>query len=921
MPVLDLFLTRRERTPPPRMEHPRRNTPRGSSIALVTVVGLLVTCTTAPWGVTNGSGIVHPEVRSDSGATQAAKESAGLSQDARSAPAGGEPWAVGQDWPTYDHDGQRTGANLNESVLAPGNVSELNLTWQYNTNGPVTSSVVLVNGTVYFGDWAGYLYAVNADNGSLEWKVSPPGGFSADECGSPGIVATPAVWNGTVYVAGGSPTFYAINLSTGSVEWSVDLGNFSGDPSPWTAHKIWSSALIYNGSAYVGVASGCDGPLVRGSLVQIDLADHQIAHVFYTVPPGQVGATIWSSPSVDPETNTIWTTTGNEGIPSQVYARAILALNASNVSELEGYAQEAVPGYDLDFGDGATLLRSSTGTPMVVAVNKNGVAYAFNDSDVVANGSSAPAWTLQLSNQWGSEFVPPTFSGSMLYFGVNSTVLPNGSAYLGGVWAVYPDNGTVAWATGLSGGVYAGVTYASGLVVVGENGGSSGNLVVLDSSTGAVLYNRETWKIYGEPIVVNGEVIFATGDIFANDNGSVEGLSLPLMVNAQLSPLTSSNYTLRFHDETTGGVPPYNSTWTFENGTTIDGAAVDVPFSVAGLDFVSLNVTDAVGHRFSQVIPFRTYDPLIVSPEASPQVANVEQSTDIGVDISGGLEPYSIAWAGLPPGISPRNSSTTDFNFTPREVGRYDISVQVVAASGQTQQAAFPLLIVDAETAFPVYRNPMLVFAPGNVSFSLPSDVVSDAVEFLWNFGDGSTASVASPVHQFEGAGTFQVSVTVVYPGGSVGDGNTSVTAVTSIEATSELISVNYSGCGNATLAGVALLAAGKGGQAPYTYTWSNETGSIGSTQLTGLVNLDLAPGQYTFAVSVGDSLGDFARSSVGVDIPPQECGSASAGPPNLLGPVGLLALVLAIGVVAAVAAFVLVRKDSLRGRSDRGKR
>ena len=68
----------------------------------------------------------------------------GIGPRARSAPAAGESGAAGQDWPTYDHDGQRTGANVKPSVLAPKNVSELNLTWQYDTSGPVKSSVVFV---------------------------------------------------------------------------------------------------------------------------------------------------------------------------------------------------------------------------------------------------------------------------------------------------------------------------------------------------------------------------------------------------------------------------------------------------------------------------------------------------------------------------------------------------------------------------------------------------------------------------------------------------------------------------------------------------------------------------------------------------------------------------------------------------------
>ncbi|MCI4360137.1 MAG: PQQ-binding-like beta-propeller repeat protein, partial [Thermoplasmata archaeon] len=357
-------------------------------------------------------------------------------------------------WPMFLHDLERTGANLAERTIAPSNASQLATLWQFNTTGAVTGSVAVVNGTAYFGAWDGNLYAVNALSGSLVWKVALPGGADYTACGEPGIAATPAVWNDTVFIGGGNPTLYALNASSGSIRWTIDLANVSGASTPWTAEKIWSSAALYNGSLYVGVASGCDSPLVRGALFQIGLEDHAVDHVFFTLPAGEIGPGIWSSPSIEPASDTIWVTTGNEGSFDTTYARSVIDLNLSNVSRLIGFAQRAPPFQDLDFGDGATLFTSSNGTPMVVAVNKDGIAYAFVQSQMASNGGTPNAWTVTLTPDQGNAYVPPAFDGHFLYFGTTATTLPGGSGVSGSIRCVYPDNGTTRWVVGSTSSIY-----------------------------------------------------------------------------------------------------------------------------------------------------------------------------------------------------------------------------------------------------------------------------------------------------------------------------------------------------------------------------------------------------------------------------------------------------------------------------------
>ncbi|MGD0251054.1 MAG: PQQ-binding-like beta-propeller repeat protein, partial [Thermoplasmata archaeon] len=363
-------------------------------------------------------------------------------------------------WPTLGFNSQRTGANPLESVVNLSNVSQLAPLWTFHTSGGVTDSLAVVNGTAYFGSWNGTLFAVNTSTGAQEWETDLGGAYDYTGCDSPGITSTPTVWNNTVYVGGSNPWEYALNASTGTILWHVDLANLTGSSSPWTAYKTWSSALVVNGSLYVGTASGCDDPLVRAALLQIDLSNHSTEHISYVVPAGDIGDSIWSSPSFDAASNTVWATTGNGETDLETYARAIVAFNASNASDVVGYAQEAEPGHDYDFGDGVTIFHNSQGVPMVVALNKNGFAYAFNLSTFQGNVSADPAWTLQVTTDPGSSYSPPAFDGHLLYFGSAETTLPNSTAANGSVRAVYPGNGTTKWLVEVPYSVFGGLTYA-----------------------------------------------------------------------------------------------------------------------------------------------------------------------------------------------------------------------------------------------------------------------------------------------------------------------------------------------------------------------------------------------------------------------------------------------------------------------------
>jgi outer membrane protein assembly factor BamB len=676
-------------------------------------------------------------------------------------------------WPTISFDPEHTDANLAERTLNSSNVSELAPLWTFDTPGAVTSSLAVVNGTAYFGDWNGSLYAVNAYTGQLEWQTDLGGPYDYTGCQQDGIAATPTVWNNTVFIGGSNPWEYAVNASTGAILWHVDLANYTATGSPWTAYKAWSSALVADGNLYVGTSSGCDNPLVNASLLQISLTSHSITHFAFTDPAGMIGDSIWSSPSFDPSTDTVWATTGNGyGAELEQYARSIMEFNASNVSQVIGYAQEAAPGHDYDFGDGVTIFHSSTGVPMVVALNKNGYAYAFNVSTFRGNVSADPAWSVEVTTIPGSSYSPPAFDGQLLYFASDNTTLLDGAPANGSVMAVYPNNGSVAWQVGLPLSVYGGLTYANGLILAGLTGGQhdqgAGAFEVLNATDGQSLYYRASDAVWGEPVVLNGEVLFGGGLLSNDSGGTVTALALPL--TATISSTTVPGYseaTYRFTAAPAGGVLPYNVSWSISDGGQGYSSTIEHSFAAGGPFRVAVTVRDAAGAEYTTTFGGTASPPLVAMSTVSPDPLSLGGSGWLNVTPSGGLPPYSCNWTGLPPGSNFSNGTPLAVPVRPTSSGEYNVTASVTSSSGQVTILDLPAFWVDGPAQVTIEARPATGSIPLNVSFGVDFGYPNVTGAFAWTFGDGGTSSLAAPAHTYLEPGSYTVTVTVLYPGGS----------------------------------------------------------------------------------------------------------------------------------------------------------
>jgi outer membrane protein assembly factor BamB len=417
--------------------------------------------------------------------------------------------AAATDWPTYLQDPGRNGAS-SDPAFTPTTAAQLNRAWAFATMGILAASPTVVGGTVYVGSWDGFEYALDAATGQLKWKTFlglTVGGPTCTQPPKAGVTSAATVQNGVVYVGGGDAYWYALDAGTGAVLWKV----FTGDNSPAGGHYNWASPLIYNGYAYIGIASLGDCPLVQGQLLQVSLSTHQVTNTFNVVPNGQVGGGIWTSPAVDPGSNTVYVTTGTQAAPGQSLTQAMVALDATTLALKGSWAipsTQLVP--DADWGTTPIVFNDVNGRQLVAGTNKNGIVYAFDRNNV----SAGPVWQRQIAVGGDCPLCADGsvssggFGNGRLYFAGGRTTI-NGAAAQGAVRALDPATGAIIWEHPETSPVLAAVAYVNGVLFAAPGWA----VEALDAASGASLWSYGTGgRIYVAPSIAAGMMFTGSED-------------------------------------------------------------------------------------------------------------------------------------------------------------------------------------------------------------------------------------------------------------------------------------------------------------------------------------------------------------------------------------------------------------------------
>ncbi|MGA3021816.1 MAG: PQQ-binding-like beta-propeller repeat protein [Thermoplasmata archaeon] len=713
--------------------------------------------------------------------------------------------APGGDFSTYLGNEERTSSSSSEHLINLTTAPSLHVLWAYNVkNNQVESQPVEQNGIVYFGANDGYEYALYATNGTLLWKSFLGQDTNDTPCGFPqGVTSTATVVGANLYVDGGYPYFYALNSSTGAIVWRAPIGNGTSA----LGNYDWSSPLIYDNNAYVGIASQCDFPLVQAGVDEFSLTTHALVGYFDSSVPAQNGSSIWGSPSVNPTTNTIFVATGNAyEATSTTYSESILALNATTLAVQAAWqvpaAQRVV---DSDFGVTPTLFTPAGGFPMVSVANKNGYLYAFYQSNLTL------AWEHLICCQDSSqdEHISTAWGGGYVYV-VSPITTIGGVTYNSSVRAFNPLTGAIVWQEGFSQTSYDGYAaplWVNQLLIVPDQG----TLFVLNATTGAILYQD----------TVPGHFVAAAsisrGEIFAGtSHDKVVAFDLQLNSSAsQSSPSGAAPLLDSFSVVGSGGLPSYSYSWTFGDGGT---SALQEP-SHAFANVGTYNVTVAVKDLAGNV-------------STSTLTVEVEAGYDVTFQETG--LPSTTAWS-VTMGGSVKNSTIPKISFVESN-GTYAYTVGSV--SGYVGSPSYGSVMVNG--------TGKIVQVTFNRTYSVTFRETGLPKGTLWKvtIGEETIRSDNSTIAFPEPNGTYAFQVGIV-PGWKTTD-----TGSVRVAGSNTIVTL--------TFAQVKYVVTFKEAGLPSGTNWSVTVGSTTLWSTLTYINFHLANGSYSYTVA---NVANYSRS------------------------------------------------------------
>ncbi len=435
------------------------------------------------------------------------------------------------------------------TAFTPQSVARLQVAWAFPTGtlGQFEASPVIYDGIMYVSSSYNRLFALNPETGELYWRYDHQYPDDLRLCCGP-VNRGVAIAGDLVLMATLDAKLIAFNRLSGEIVWKQEIAPYA------KGFSATSMPMVVKDMAVIGVAGGEFG--VRGFFDAYDVKTGERRWRHYTVPdtgePGvetwagdsykRGGAPAWTSGAYDPETDTLYWTTGNPSPDwngdarkgDNLYSNSILAVDPAT-GALRWHFQFTP--HDLWDYDGNTQIflvdiqRDGKKVKAIVQANRNGYFYILNRE--TGGFISATQYVEQLNWATIDETGRPI---------VNPDALPHDSpshrtcpSNLGGMNGAYtgalnPSLGLAYIPTieacqmyqkGLD--VYIeGQAYMAGmpLTVDAEQGTAYGHLSAIDYATGTV-----RWRYMDDDPMMGGVVSTEGGVIFT---GSQQGYAIAL---------------------------------------------------------------------------------------------------------------------------------------------------------------------------------------------------------------------------------------------------------------------------------------------------------------------------------------------------------------------------------------------------------
>jgi polyvinyl alcohol dehydrogenase (cytochrome) len=366
------------------------------------------------------------------------------------------------------------------------------------------------------------VYALDAATGCQYWAFKA----QADVRNAP-TIGTDASRGGraVLYFGDLNGHLYAVDAGNGELLWKI-----AADPHPKA--RISASPKFYDGRLYIGVSSleevGSSDPnyqccTFRGSVQSLDAATGKVIWKTYTIAQaakpthknskgtqlwGPAGVGVWASPTIDPKRHAVYVGTGDSYTePAPKTSDSIMALDMNtgkilwSVQDRKGDSWivgcDAKPepencpkelGPDFDFGSSPILKTLSNGRSILVAGQKSGTVWA-HDPD----RKGAVVWKTETAEK------PASFTGQIVWGGAADDQNAYFGLSSGGVVALRLTDGQRAWfaplqpAAGRQPGREAALSVIPGVVFVS---GWDGVVNALSTADGHVLWQYDTVKTY-----------------------------------------------------------------------------------------------------------------------------------------------------------------------------------------------------------------------------------------------------------------------------------------------------------------------------------------------------------------------------------------------------------------------------------------
>ncbi len=194
-------------------------------------------------------------------------------------------WSTAPEY-VYPRQGNGTGAIVGNITLANNSIyfatsdgtiyaltaNDLTLEWATKIDSKIWSAPAVEGTTLYIGCFNKMLYALNTTDGSVKWQYKTDGAINC----------TPVIADNTVYIGDYDRDFYALDASTGDLKWKFPAADTAADNTP--ENFFWAEPVVVNGVIYA--------PNLDGHVYVLDTATGKL------VKDISLGYSISSSPVV-----------------------------------------------------------------------------------------------------------------------------------------------------------------------------------------------------------------------------------------------------------------------------------------------------------------------------------------------------------------------------------------------------------------------------------------------------------------------------------------------------------------------------------------------------------------------------------------------------------------------------------------------